>query len=38
MELIFELVKLLVAVSFVLVLSELQTCPLIVVHLHDGGR
>jgi hypothetical protein len=38
MELVFELVELLVAVSLVLVLSRLETCPLIVVHLHDGGR
>jgi hypothetical protein len=38
MELIFELVELLVDISVVLVLRGLQTCPLIVVHLHveDG--
>lgn len=38
MEFIFELMELLLTVSFVLMLSELQTCPLIVIHLHVDGR
>ena len=37
-ELILELVKLLLTISLVLMLSELRTCPLIVVHLHGEGR
>jgi hypothetical protein len=38
MKLIFELVELLVAISLVLRLSGLETCPLVVVHLHGEGR
>jgi hypothetical protein len=38
MKLILELVELLGAISLVLVLSGLQTCPLVVVHLHGEGR
>jgi hypothetical protein len=38
MQLIFELVELLLAISLDLMLSGLWTCPLIVVHLHGEGR